>query len=259
MRWRLPLLLCLLFFVLPNAYGQVSGVRVFSSNVPTRGGLRGLHIDRAAQDGLPNGISFDFGGDFAWGMGLDGTMDYTYPIAPYHVPDLVLAFSTHTRSDNLRLRSDDARMELGPRIGHPQQPFQFSIVAGTQDAPLGGLSIGTFSDDYSIHMFNRDPTTQRTSVNFSSLWTWGTDLAKNGGGDLFLYNCQNSHPTITVSQGDVIGLAGTLQHQGSQAGFFGAPPVDRPVVTGSWSDGSAARSLCQALARLGLVQDQTNP
>jgi hypothetical protein len=246
-----------MFAVLPFAYGQVTGVRVYSSNVTTRGGLRGLHIDRAATSHLPNGISFDYGGEFAWGMGLDGTMDYSYPVAPFELPDLILAFSAHTRSDNLRLRSDDARMVLGPRIGHPMLPYQFSIIAGTQDAPLGGLAIGTFSHDYSLHMFNRDPTTNRTGVNLANLWTWGTDLSQNGGSDLFLYNCQKDHPTITVTTDDVIGLAGTLQHQGTEAGFFGANPVPRPVVTGSWSDGSAARSLCQALARLGLVQDAT--
>ncbi len=94
-------------------------------------------------------------------------------------------------------------------------------------------------------------------MNFGGLWTLGTDLAHNGGTDLFLHNSQTNHATITVSPDDVIGLAGTLQHQGSQAGFFGAAPVTQPVVTGSWSDGSAARSLCQALARLGLIQDQT--
>jgi hypothetical protein len=96
-------------------------------------------------------------------------------------------------------------------------------------------------------------------VNFANHWTWGTDLRQNGGGDLFLYNCREDHPTITVTPDDVIGLAGTLQHRGTAAGFFGANPVPCPVVTGSWRDGSAARSLCQALARLGLVRDQTTP
>jgi hypothetical protein len=267
MKRAVLLLLMLVFSAVSYASAQttpvpVGHVPVYNSDVPTKGGLRGLHIDRSTQDNLPNGIAFDYGGQFAWGMGLDCTMDYTYPIPPFQLPDLVLAYSAHTDADNLRIRSDDARMELGPMVGHPVTPFQFAIKAGTQANPLGGVSIGTFGYQYSIHMYNQDPTVKRTCVNFANLWSWGTDLAQNGGSDLFLYNHQNNHPTITVISGtgtadDVIGLSGTLQHQGHQAGFFGAAPTAQPVVTGSWSDGSAARSLCQALAKLGLIQDQT--
>jgi len=50
---------------------------------------------------------------------------------------------------------------------------------------------------------------------------------------------------------------GILWHQGLQAGFFGTQPVSKPVVTGSWSDASASKSLVTALAALGLVDDQT--
>jgi hypothetical protein len=262
MKWRFLLLLVLVFSAVPFASAQTASapaghVRIYSSDAPVKGGLRGLHIDRSTLDNLPNGVSFDYGGQFAWGMGLDATMDYTYPNYPYELPDLILAYSAHTDADNLRIRSDDARMELGPMVGHPATPFQFTIKAGTPASPLGGLSIGTFGYQYSIHMYNQDPTIKRTCVNFANLWSWGTDLAQNGGTDLFLFNNQNNHATITVTPDDVIGLSGTLQHQGQQAGFFGATPVTQPVVTGSWSDGSAARSLCQALARLGLIQDQT--
>ncbi len=260
MRWGLPLLLLLFYaFLAPGASGQAGSLRVYSNNVPTQGGLRGLHIDRSPLDPWRHGIVFDYGSLFAWGMGLDAGLNYSYPNSPNQCPDLVLAYSTHTNADNLRLRSDDARMELGPAVGHPRTPFQLAIRAGTPANPLGGLSIGTFSYQYSIHLYNRDPTIQRTCINFGSLWSWGTDLGLNGGSDLYLYNYQTNHATMTVSPDDRIGLAGALRHQGSQLGFFGATPVTRPVVTGSWSDGSAARNLCQAVAGLGLVQLQTSP
>jgi hypothetical protein len=40
-------------------------------------------------------------------------------------------------------------------------------------------------------------------------------------------------------------------------GLFGSPPLAQPTVTGSWADGSAGKSLAQALASLGLIVDQT--
>ena len=224
---------------------------------PSADGLQGLHLNRASMDPFSHGISWDVDHTFAWVTGLDVTLDYSYPGVSPTPPDLVLAYSSMLHADNLRLRADDARMILGPVIGHPVWPYQFTILAGTQQAPLGGLFIAAFGDQNSLTVFNEDPTLKRTSVNFTDLWMWGTDLQKNGGGDLFLYNERANHPTITVSPDDVIGLAGTLQHQGSQAGFFGAPPVPRPVVTGSWSDGTAQKSLLAALVQLGLVTDQT--
>ena len=57
-------------------------------------------------------------------------------------------------------------------------------------------------------------------------------------------------------------LYGTVRHTldgtANTAGFFGAAPVGRPTVTGSWSDGTAGQSLAAALADLGLVDDQTS-
>lgn len=51
----------------------------------------------------------------------------------------------------------------------------------------------------------------------------------------------------------------TLDGKNGLAGFFGANPVARPSVTGSWSDGSAGDSLAAALALLGLITDGTTP
>ena len=42
-----------------------------------------------------------------------------------------------------------------------------------------------------------------------------------------------------------------------KAGFFGAQPTDRPVVTGSRATGDALVSLLAALSELGLIKDMT--
>lgn len=58
-------------------------------------------------------------------------------------------------------------------------------------------------------------------------------------------------------------LYGTTRHvldgAANQAGFFGAAPVGRQTVSGSWADGSAGASLAAALANLGLITDNTTP
>lgn len=50
-----------------------------------------------------------------------------------------------------------------------------------------------------------------------------------------------------------------LDGAANQAGFFGATPIGRPAVTGSWADGSAGVSLADALADLGLITNNTTP
>lgn len=58
-------------------------------------------------------------------------------------------------------------------------------------------------------------------------------------------------------------LYGTTRHvldgDTNTAGFFGATPIGRPTVTGSWADGSAGVSLADALADLGLITNNTTP
>lgn len=46
--------------------------------------------------------------------------------------------------------------------------------------------------------------------------------------------------------------------EGASAGFFGAEPVQRQVVTGSRSGGEALESLLAALVNLGLIEDDTS-
>ncbi|MEU7416673.1 hypothetical protein [Streptomyces antibioticus] len=59
----------------------------------------------------------------------------------------------------------------------------------------------------------------------------------------------------------VDGLYGATRHvldgAANTVGFFGAAAVGRPVVSGSWADGSAGESLAAALAVLGLITDST--
>jgi hypothetical protein len=56
-------------------------------------------------------------------------------------------------------------------------------------------------------------------------------------------------------------LYGTVRHTlnggANTAGFFGAPPVSQPIVTGSRGGNAALTSLLTGLDSLGLVDDQT--
>ncbi|MGI5404134.1 hypothetical protein ACQEVG_32730 [Streptomyces sp. CA-135486] len=53
------------------------------------------------------------------------------------------------------------------------------------------------------------------------------------------------------------GAVHTLDGLAGEAGFFGAAPVARPVVTGSRASGAAFDSLLAAMGALGLIDDQT--
>jgi hypothetical protein len=232
------------------ASGLMSGARadveVNVSQAPAIG-MKGLHINRPADEPYATGILWDWEGNPGWGTGLDITRDYP------GTPDLVLAYSGDLRADNLRMRADDARTNLGPRVGHPVMPFQFSVVAGTPEAHLGGIAIGTYGYQYSLYMFNRDSRIKRTHLNFQNLFGWYTDSKQNGTGDLTLQNFQTGSTVLAVSP------ANDLSVRSPRLGFFGASCVSKPTVAGSWSDGSAAKSLLSALVQLGLVNDATTP
>lgn len=243
---RLALITTVLLSLVTPALGQVS---VSVTNTPTAGGLRGIHIDRPIGDTLPNGIAFDYGSQFAWGMGLDSLAEGDYT----GTPDLVLAFSRDLMADNLRMRADDARTNLGPRVGHPVMPFQLSVMAGTPEAHLGGIGIGTYGYQYSLFMFNRDSQIKRTHLNFFNLFGWYTDSKLTGTGDLTLQNFQTGSTVLAVSP------TNDLSIKSPRLGFFGASCVSKPTVAGSWTDGSAAKSLLAALVQLGLVTDNTTP
>lgn len=220
------------------------------STTPTDGGLVGLHLNRALTDPTPHGLAWDIDHTFAWGSGLDATLDYTYPGGV--VPDLVLAYSGMLHADNLRLRADDARCELGANAGHPVLPFQLSINAGLKEKPFGGLAVGTWGYQYGLYLYNRG-NTKRNTISFQNLFGLATDSQSNGTGDFRLFNWQANAPVFTVQPNNALCLASAT------IGFFGAPPVARPTVTGSWADGTAPKALLAALVQLGLVTDGTTP
>jgi hypothetical protein len=235
-----------LFTVSLLAVSAHADVEVTVSQTPSIQ-MKGLHINRPASEPYAAGIMWDWEGQSAWATGLDITRDYP------GTPDLVLAFSRDTLADNLRMRADDARTVLGPRVGHPIMPFQFSVVAGTEQNHLGGIGIGTYGWQHGIYMFNRGWPSRRTFLNFYNLYGFGTDTAGNGDKDFFLTNFNSGTKVLTLSADNRLGV------NVSQLGFYGAAPTAKPVVTGSWSDGTAARSMLSALVRLGLAEDQTTP
>jgi hypothetical protein len=225
----------------------------WDNNTADSDGLVGLHLNRASTDPFAHGISWDIDGKFMWNTGLDITLDYTYPGVSPTPPDLVLAYSSLLHADNLRMRADDARVALGPRIGHPVMPFQLAIAAGLPNSPLGGISVGTYGYQFGLYLYNRNPAEARTAISLQSLYGLVTDSAENGYGDFVFYNYQASAPTFTVQPNNDFCLAARRE------GFFGSAPVAKPHVTGSWSDGSAQKSLLAALVQLGLATDQTAP
>lgn len=210
-------------------------------------GVKGLTIDRPATEPYATGIIWDQSETPAWATGLDITQDYPGP------PDLVLAFSSELLADNLRIRADDARMALGPRIGHPVMPFQLQITAGIGNAPLGGVYVSTEQHRYGLYMEDRTPGELRNTISLQNLFLFQTDTQDSGIGDFWLYNGNTASPVFSVSNTNAYTL------NAPQEGFYGAPPTAQPVVTGSWSDGSAAKNVLAALVKLGLVSDNTTP
>ena len=212
-------------------------------------GMMGLHLDRPAELRQPHGISLDLDGQPVWDT---CAIDYEWP-------DLVLAYSHTLKADNLRMRADTAQMELGQRVGHPITPFQFHITGGNEQAPLGGIGLATYGWQYSLYMYNRQPGCKRTNLNFFNLFSWCTDSTGTGTGDFFIRNYQTNSNPIHISPGNDISLNGNLSHTGEKAGFYGAAPINKPVITGSRSDGTALANLLSKLEALGLIVDNTIP
>jgi hypothetical protein len=215
--------------------------------------LAGLHLNRSSIDTFAHGLSWDLDGQWMWNSGLDITLDYSYPGVSPTPPDLVLAYSSLLHADNLRLRADDARMALGTCVGHPVLPFQLEIAAGTEQKPLDGIGIGTYGYQNGLSLYNRTLGLKRTAINLESLFLLVTDSGANGTGDFQLYNFQANAPTWMVWPNNDFCLTAP------RIGFYSAPPVAQPTVTGSWSDGTAQKSLLAALVNLGLVKDGTTP
>jgi hypothetical protein len=225
----------------------------FSTDTNPDSGLRGWHIDRPSSDRLPHGISLD----------LDGAPVWDTCAIDFELPDLILAYSHLTESDQFRLRADTGQLEIGPRVGHPITESQVNITGGTPDAPLDGLGIGCYGSRNGLYLYQKTPGTRRTKLNFYNLFQMGTDSQRNNTPDFFISNNQTGRipllisPTDSVTIGYGATIGGTLQHSGTALGFFGAQPVARPVITGSRSDGTALANLLAALAKLGLIANKS--
>lgn len=87
-------------------------------------------------------------------------------------------------------------------------------------------------------------------------------LFSNTAGDKF-YGFEWSGNTLSFKYltGGVIPITfntdGSLQHNSTKIGFYGATPGTKPTITGSRTDGTALASLLTALATLGLLVDSS--
>jgi hypothetical protein len=227
----------------------------FSTDPNPLSGLRGWHIDRPSTEATRHGISLDLDGAPVWD---------TFAIAST-TPDLVLAYSHLTQSNMLVMRPDTGQVEIGPRVGRPVTESQVHITGGTPDAPLDGLGIGCYASRNGLYLYQKLPGLKRTKVNFCNLFQIGTDSQRNNSSDFFIGNNRTGRASLLISPSDWVTLGngatigGTFQHTGAAAGFFGAKPIGRPVITESRSNGKALASLLSQLAGLGLIVDRTTP
>jgi hypothetical protein len=214
----------------------------------------GLHIDRPSSERTPNGISLDVEGTPVWDMGID-----------FEFPDLILAYSHITQSDQFRLRAETGQLEIGPRVGHPVTDSQVNITSGTEDAPLDGVGVGCYGNCSGLNLYQRLPRSRRTKVNFQSLYQVGTDSTQGNTPDFWVFNNQTGrfpfwvNPRDRVTMGAGATISQTVQHTGAAVGFFGARPIARPSVIGSLSNGTALASLLARLSAMGLIVDATTP
>ena len=135
-------------------------------------------------------------------------------------------------------------------------------VAGDAQVAGGNLTVTDFTKGYRF----------RVDGSALDLEATGTDLiVSNWSGDGF-NGTQRSYARLSADALNtqwagkfefVDALYGTVRHvldgTNNTAGFFGATPINRPTVDGSWADGTAGESLAAALALLGLITDNTTP
>lgn len=225
----------------------------FSTNA--KYGLRGWHIDRDSSDLIPHGISLDLDGTPVWG---------TYAM-DFEMPDLVLAYSYVTKSDQFRMRPDTGQIDIGPIVGHPVTQNHLNVTAGTPEAPSDGVGVGTYGNRSGLYLYQKNPSSLRTKINFQNLFVVGTDTSQSRVADFYVWNGGTGRrpividPTDQVSLGYGAEIGGAMRHSGRELGFYGANPVSRPIITGSRSDGTALANLLDQLQSTGLIVDRTTP
>jgi hypothetical protein len=229
-------------------------VRTYFSVEPIRG-LRGWHIDRDSSDHIPHGISLDLDGQPVWGTAA----------IDFEMPDLILAYSYTTRGDQFRMRPDTGQIDIGPVVGHPVTQSQINVTAGTSDAPLDGIGVGCYGSRSGIYLYQKLPDSVRTKINFNNVFQLGTDSTRDRSPDFWVHNVKSGRLPVVIDETDNVTMAygatvgGSLGHTGTTLGFYGAPPIPRPVITGSRSDGTAVANLLARLQELGLIIDNTTP
>jgi hypothetical protein len=176
--------------------------------------------------------------------------------------------------DDVALRSTD------PTTTNARTPtaHKTTHATGGSDAiapeDIGAETAGTAASAVSDHSSATDPHGDRAYAT-ATFATTATVQAIDGfvndlltrvqnieQGDAFLDGANFVAPVLVHnSRVEVRDGGGTPLHRldgaTNTAGFFGAAPVGRPVVNGSWSDGTAQASLAAALEQLGLIDDQT--
>jgi hypothetical protein len=263
---RLSMLTILLGVVAVSAAALAEPVRSYFDNTsaePVRtyfsasakNGLRGWHIDRDSSDLIPHGISLDLDGKPVWGTAA----------IDYEMPDLILAYSYVTKTDQFRMRPDTGQIDVGPIVGHPVTQNQFNVTAGTPEAPLDGVGVGSYGNRSGVYLYQKSEETLRTKINFNRVFQIGTDSSQGGTPDLWVHNVRTGRLPVVVSPTDEVTLGfgarigGTFQHVGRGVGFNGAKPLPKPVITGSRSDGTALAQLLSRLDAMGLIVNNSTP
>jgi hypothetical protein len=132
-------------------------------------------------------------------------------------------------------------------------------VAGNAQIANGNLTVTDFTKGYRFRVDGSALDLEATGKDLIvSVWS-GTGF----NGTQHSYDRYAADALAVQHAGKrewVDALYGTVRHtldgSANTAGFFGATPVGRPTVTGSWSDGTAGQSLAAALDALGLIDDQ---
>lgn len=97
------------------------------------------------------------------------------------------------------------------------------------------------------------------SLNLAGAGTASQGIYLTGAttGDLIkLVN--NATIQFSVSSAGNTLIKGTLDHDGSNVGFYGTSPISKPTVSGSRGGNAALASLITALANLGLITDSSS-
>lgn len=135
-------------------------------------------------------------------------------------------------------------------------------VDGDAQIANGNLTVTDFTKGYRFRVDGSALDLEATGVDLIiSNWS-GTGF--NGTQRAYLRLSADAQNVQVAGKVEFVdALYGATRHvldgAANTAGFFGATPIGRPAVAGSWADGSAGVSLADALADLGLITNNTTP